>query len=305
MMAGLAALRSRKLDLPGGTRHLVEWGEPDAPVVLLLHGMRDHAQSWTWIAELLAPHRRVVAPDLRGHGDSSWSADGDYTLTSYVRDLAELVDALELAQFDLVGHSLGGQIALRFAASFPDRVRSQVLIEGVELPLIRQERQEHVPYPARVREWIDGSTRWRNATPRHYPDLESALRRMCEAHRAIDRDTLAFLTRTGVIEEPGRGFRWKYDNACRFRPPEDQHGCDLDEMLEAIACPTLLAYGDDSWIPPPPAERLARLRDHRVIRFAGASHWLHHQRRSDFCALLDRFLPDPIQFLQSESLIHA
>lgn len=297
--------RSQILALVSGRRHVLEWGDPGAPVVLLQHGMRDHARSWNWVAEHLADRFHIVAPDLRGHGDSDWSSDGDYSLASYVRDLAEIVEAMGLHAINVVAHSLGGHIALRFAASFPEVIRSQVLIEGVELPLIRQQRQRPVPYPSRVREWLDVTRSQRNRKPRYYPALADAAQRMREAHPNIDHETLDFLTCTGAIEEPGRGWRWKYDNACRLRAPEDQQGLDLDEILFAICCPTLLAYGDESWIPPPPAERLARLREHRVVRFAGASHWLHHQRRQKFCALLDRFLPEPSRSLQAESLVHA
>ena len=304
-MVATQIARSRFIDLEGGRRHLLEWGEPGAPVVVLLHGMRDHAHSWSWVAQSLADRYRIIAPDLRGHGDSDWSRDRDYTLPSYVRDLAEIVEASGLADINIVGHSLGGQIALRFAASFPERIRSQVLIEGVELPLIRQERQEPTPYPKRVRDWLEHSRSRREWKPRFYSTIALAERRMREAHPNIDQATLAFLTRTGITEEPGKGWRWKYDDACRYRPPEDQRGQDLDELLEAITSPSILAYGDESWISPPPDSRLAHLREHRVVRFANASHWLHHQRREQFCALLDRFFPEPSDFLKSERLLHA
>ncbi|MFD2578895.1 alpha/beta fold hydrolase [Novosphingobium colocasiae] len=100
--------RSRFVDIDGSRRHLVEWGEPGAPTVLLQHGMRDHARSWDWFASRLARDHHVVVPDLRGHGDSDWSAEGAYGLSDYVFDLAEIVASLGLAGFDLVGHSLGG-----------------------------------------------------------------------------------------------------------------------------------------------------------------------------------------------------
>jgi pimeloyl-ACP methyl ester carboxylesterase len=252
--------------------------------------MRDHARSWDWVAERFAPFYHVIAPDLRGHGDSDWASDGAYALFDYVSDLANVVDALALKEFDLVGHSLGGHICLRYAATFPEKLRSLTIIEGIELPIIRDQRREALPYPRRLRKWIEDQREWERRTTRYYDTQEDAQARMAGQHPAIDADTIAHLTRHGLIREAGKGLRWKYDNACRFRAPDDAHGIDLDDILDAIACPTLLAYGDASWIPLPPPERLARIRDHQVVTFPGASHWLHHQSRKPFLAAVATFL---------------
>lgn len=297
--------RTRRLDLGGSYRNLLEWGDPANPVVVLQHGMRDHAYSWSWVAETLAERFHVIAPDLRGHGDSDWSPDRNYTLPAFVIDLAQIVDTLKLPRFGLIGHSLGGQIALRYAASFPDRVSNMLLIEAVELPLIRQEQQSPVPYPQRIRGWIEDDVMERLRQGRIYHDHASAARRMAEANPEIDSETIAFLAEKGLVEVAPSGLRWKYDNACRHRPPEDQRGHDLDEILDAIACPTLLAYGEESWIAPPAQERLDRIRSHKVVRFANASHWLQHQRRTEFCEMTSAFLDDPIAFLDNERIRYA
>lgn len=294
------ALRSRRIAIDGGYRNVLEWGEPGSAPVLLQHGMRDHAHSWKWVAEHLSQRFHVIAPDLRGHGDSDWSRDGHYTLAAYVADLAQVIDVCGLADCGLVGHSLGGQIVLRYAASFPEKVKALVVIEGVELPIVRDERQDPVPYPARLREWIDGQPMRRMRQPRYYPDESFAARRMAEANPGVDRETIGYLAATGVVAEAGLGLRWKYDPACRFRAPEDQQGTDLDDILSAVACPALLTYGECSWIDPPPPERAGRVRRSKIVRFADASHWLHHQRRAEFCQMADSFLTQPDTFLDSE-----
>lgn len=74
----------------------------------------------------------------------------------------------------------------------------------------------------------------------------------------------------------------------------------IAQPLAAISCPVLLAYGELSWIPVPPAKRLAKLRDHRVVMFPRASHWLHHQARADFERELNSFLHSSL-----ESPFHA
>ena len=71
--------------------HYVDWGNPTAPPLLLLHGGRDHCRNWDWVASALRRDWHVLAPDLRGHGDSQWSPDGSYSTASYVYDLAQLI----------------------------------------------------------------------------------------------------------------------------------------------------------------------------------------------------------------------
>lgn len=304
-MTGHPAHRSSFVDLAGSRRHVVEWGERGAPLIILQHGMCDHARSWDRVAERLARDRHVLAPDLRGHGDSDWSHSGAYALPDYVSDLAGIVEALDVAAFDLLGHSLGGHIALRFAAAFPEKVRTLAVIEGVELPIVREQRQEPVPYPRRLRQWIEMRRTGRDRSPRYYATVDQAQARMAEQHPGMETEIVAHVTRQGLISEAGKGLRWKYDDACRQRAPDDAHGLDLDDVLDGIACPTLLAYGAASWIPTPPGPRLSRLRDHRLVTFPGASHWVHHEAREPFLRTLEDFLARPESRLHEKRNAHA
>jgi len=303
-MMKLPEPRSHFVDLGRTRRHVLEWGSPDAPVLILQHGMRDHARSWEWAAAHFADRYRIIAPDLRGHGDSDWSHEGAYAISDYVMDLHRIVTALDLRAPDLVGHSLGGHILLHYAATFPEIVRSLAIIEAVELPIVRDQRSAPVSFPVRLREWAVSEDDVRTRRPRFYASVEDARARMAEQNPRIDAETVDHLTRHGLIPEAGKGLRWKYDNACRYRAPGDAHGIDLDDILDAIAAPVLLAYGDESWIPLPPPERLDRLRNRRIRTFAGASHWLHHEAREPFLANLDEFLTD-LQSIPSGKTHHA
>src|SRR5690606_37695591 len=71
--------------------HYVEWGERDAPVLLMIHGMRDHCRNWDWVAKALCKDYRIIAPDLRGHGDSDWMIGGSYYFPDFVADINQLV----------------------------------------------------------------------------------------------------------------------------------------------------------------------------------------------------------------------
>ena len=89
--------------------HYVDWGNPDAPPLILLHGGRDHSRSWDWTAAALRNDWHVIAPDLRGHGDSAWSPDGAYMMPYFIHDLAQLIHQLETNQAEAA--SLADQLA--------------------------------------------------------------------------------------------------------------------------------------------------------------------------------------------------
>jgi len=110
--------------------HYVDWGNEGAPPLLLVHGGRDHCRSWDWVAEKLADRYHVIAPDLRGHGDSAWSPDANYDMDAFVYDLAQLIHQLDLAPVTIVAHSMGGNVALRYTGLYPTRFASSSRSRG-------------------------------------------------------------------------------------------------------------------------------------------------------------------------------
>lgn len=278
------------IDSNGLKLHVNCWGDPGKPPLILLHGMRDHSRSWDWIAQALVTDYRIFAPDLRGHGDSSWAIGGGYSLANFVFDLEVVSLALGLDRFAIVGHSFGGAIALRYASIFPDKVIRLAGIECAELPLLREQRESPKPYPQRLREWVELELQRRSRSPRFYATLADAEERMRSENQDLSAETVAHLARHGVIATGDGGWRWKFDSAARARAPADADGLELDQMLDAIACPVMLAYGTASWVPIPPQERLDRIRQLSLIEFPGASHWLHHTLRDAFTAAVHSFL---------------
>src|SRR5579859_6203024 len=103
----------RTIDTNGLRVHVLEWGDPAARPIILLHGGALTAHTWDGVCLGLLPEFRCIAPDLRGHGDTDWAADGDYSADAYRRDLEALIDHLALDQVVLVGNSLGGMTADR------------------------------------------------------------------------------------------------------------------------------------------------------------------------------------------------
>jgi len=105
--------------------HVHEWGDPDAPPVICLHGVTAHGERFRQLAEeRWASRFHVLAPDLRGHGRSTW--DPPWTFEQHVEDL---VDTFDVGSCDWVGHSFGGRLVLELAARRPDLVRRAVLLD--------------------------------------------------------------------------------------------------------------------------------------------------------------------------------
>jgi 3-oxoadipate enol-lactonase len=101
------------------------WGSPEAPPLVLLHGLGDGAADWDGVAPAFAGRWRVYAPDLRGHGRSG--RPGDYSVELMEADVLGFLDALELGRVDLIGHSMGGLVGYLVAGDHPERVRRLIL----------------------------------------------------------------------------------------------------------------------------------------------------------------------------------
>ena len=113
--------------------HYVDWGNAAASPLILVHGGLDHCRNWDAIARELQPHFHVVAPDLRGHGDSEWAKGSSYSLVDHVYDLSCLMRCADLQDAAIVGHSLGGMISLAYAGTYPDRISRLAVLDGAFL----------------------------------------------------------------------------------------------------------------------------------------------------------------------------
>jgi len=271
--------------------HYVDWGNADAPPLVLVHGGRDHCRNWDWVAADLCRDWHVVAPDLRGHGDSAWVSDGDYSMAGYVYDLAQLVHTLGDAPVTLVAHSLGGNVALRFAGLFPDRVAKIVAIEGLGPSPAMLAKRADVTTADRLRTWIGEVRGLAGRSPRRYASIDDALARMMAENTHLSEAQARHLTIHGVLRNEDGTFSWKFDNYIRAWPPVDIAYADLEALWRAITAPTLLVYGAESWASNPAADgRAGVFADARVELFERAGHWVHHDRTEDFIACVRAFL---------------
>lgn len=271
--------------------HYVDWGTPAAPPLLLLHGGRDHCRSWDWVAEVLRSDYHVIAPDLRGHGESAWSASGHYTMASYVYDLAQLIHQQGLAPANIIAHSLGGNIALRYAGIYPENVRRVVAIEGLGPGPRSHTDAAREPIAERMRAWIAQQREAAGRQPRRYTRLEDAFKRMQEANAHLNAEQARHLTQHGVNQNEDGTYSWKFDHYVNVWPPYEMTREEIAELWGRITCPTLLVYGAESWASNPAEDgRLEYFRNARVLAVEGAGHWVHHDRLEQFLSEVGTFL---------------
>lgn len=272
--------------------HYVDWGNPTAPPLLLLHGGRDHCRNWDWVAQGLRDRFHIIAPDLRGHGDSAWSPDGDYSMGAYVYDLAQLIHQQKLSPLTIVAHSLGGNIALRYTGIYPENVARICAIEGLgPSPRMIEERKK-VSVRDRFRTWIDEKRAVAGRVPRRYPTIEDALARMKAENGYLNDAQARHLTEHGVSQNEDGTYSWKFDNYLHvWNSPQDMDQEAVNSLWSGITCPTLLCYGEKSWASNPEKDgRISLFQNAKVVSFPDAGHWLHHDRYAMFMDELNKFL---------------
>nr|WP_288903634.1 alpha/beta hydrolase [uncultured Sneathiella sp.] len=259
--------------------------------MLLVHGGRDHCRNWDWVAEELRHDWHVIAPDLRGHGDSGWSTDGNYSIQSYVYDIAQLIHQKELSPVTIVSHSMGGNIALRYTGLYPENVRKLVAIEGLgSSPKMIREAQE-TPVAKRWRDWIDQKRAASARTHRRYETFEDALARMKAENKHLSEEQALHLTTHAVNQNEDGTFSWKFDHYMRVWAPFDISQEETQKLWGEITCPTMLCYGNDSWASNPIKDgRIKHFKSATVKNYENAGHWLHHDQFEKFMADLKEFL---------------
>jgi pimeloyl-ACP methyl ester carboxylesterase len=273
--------------------HYVDWGNPDAPLLLLVHGGKDHARNWDWVARELRHEFHIVAPDLRGHGDSAWAIGGPYSMMDHVLDLTQLLEMLGEFPVAIVAHSLGGALSLMYAGLYPENVRKLVAIEGLGPPPQIAEKIRDRPVWQRAREWIESTRGLAARQPRRYDSIGAAAARMQKENSFLSGEQAEHLTRHAVARNEDGSYSWKFDNYTRpfypLRPTEEE----TRALWGRIECPILHVLGSESWAGDPAADgRNEAFKNARSVTVDGAEHWVHHDRLDEFVRVVRGFLDE-------------
>jgi pimeloyl-ACP methyl ester carboxylesterase len=258
--------------------HYLDWGTAGLPPVVFLHGGGLNAHTWDLVCAALRRERHCRALDLRGHGESEWSPEMDYSTESHAEDLDAFLHSLELPRFVLVGMSLGGVTALAWAGKHSQRLAGLVLVDvGPEV------RSDGVRKIAAFTS---------DATP--LESVEQFVDRALAFNPRRNRELLRRSLLHNLRRMPDGRFMWKYDQRHRGKVDPGAYARRRDLLwsaVDTVACPTLVVRGAQSDVfHDEDAELLSRrLQRGRWVRIERAGHTVQGDNPADLLVSLREF----------------
>jgi pimeloyl-ACP methyl ester carboxylesterase len=289
---------SRFLDIRRLRYHVQTWGDlalatAEHPPLVLLHGWMDVGASFQFLVDALSTPRWVIAPDWRGFGLTAVPGADAYWFPDYLGDLDALLDALcPGTAVDLVGHSMGGNVAMVYAGVRARRVRRLVNLEGFGMPDARPAQA-----PTRLETWLDELQEPPQLRP--YDSLEAVARRLRMNDPYLSADKAAWLA-AHWAEPDGHGqWRLRADPAHKRVNPVLYRKEEVLAAWQRIAAPLLWVEGEDTQVLQrwgaayPRADfeaRMATLPPHRRVLLPRCGHMLHHDQPQAVAAAMEGFL---------------
>ena len=260
--------------------HYLEWGDRAKPTILLLHGFAQTCHSWDFVSLSLADRFHVIALDQRGHGDSEWAPDGDYSPESQQRDINAIVEALGLNDLILMGLSMGGRNAFTYAANHPETVKALVVVDASpeNLRAGSQNIKRFVQQEDELDSLDDFVERVRVYNPR---------RPISQIRGSIAHN---------LKQLPNGKWTWKYDRVLRTpggRPSPDHKTAErLWGYVDSLKCPTLIVRGAASDVVALETAEQMRLRipNGQLATVEGAGHLVMGDNPSGFERMVSAFL---------------
>ncbi len=257
--------------------HYLEWNPKSRRTIVFLHGNSAHAWWWEWVAQEMPKDLRLLALDLRGHGDSEWVTPPAYTPDDYADDLARFVRE-ELSPDEqpvVVGHSMGGLGVLAFAGRYPGYARGAIAIDVAVTSTERRNR-----YLRRLK-----------ALPTViYPDLETAKTRfrLIPEEGDIPKECLFTIAEKSFAPAEDGGYTLKFDRECFF----GGDGLDVTAAVRQIGCATLLVRAERSRImTQEAAEAAGTLNPNlRLVVVPGAHHHVLLEKPSELAGVILEFI---------------
>lgn len=235
VLEGLA-FENRRVRVGALEIHCVVWGCAGDPIAVLVHGNGGHAHWWDPLVPALVPGWQLIAPDLRGHGESDWPEPPAYRLEDFSADLLGVIEQFTPGPVVLIAHSMGGRVAAWCAARHPERLRMLVLLDtrmsGINAKMAQKWRGR-----------IAGARHGRGYATRHEA---LAAFRLVPDEPAVDSEVLAGLAEHAVHERGPGDWTFRFDRAVLSL--DGDGGGELYGMLGRIRCPTLVMHGQASWV---------------------------------------------------------
>jgi pimeloyl-ACP methyl ester carboxylesterase len=289
MYRALRPLHHLELQARDLTFHAYRWPGTDPDPLVLLHGWGDTGETYQFLVDCFAADRTCIAIDMRGFGRTGRPFDG-YWFPDYLADLDALLDRLAPeAPIDLVGHSMGGNVAMLYAGVRPQRIRRLVSLEGFGMARTTPDQA-----PARYAQWLDEVKH--GVEFNVYEGYEQLVRVLARRNPRTPRDRLEFIARSwGQLRDDGK-VELRADPKHKRSNPVLYSREQAEACWRAIEAPVLFVLGEHSELVKRMGDELAetRLRSiYRNLTFAtvnDAGHMMHHERPDEVAALIEEFL---------------
>lgn len=275
--------------LRGLRHHLTRWGPASDSPTLLLHGWMDTGDTFQFVVDELPAQRAFVALDWRGFGRSQWEANG-YWFPNYLADLDALLDIVSPSRpAQIVGHSMGGNVACLYAGVRSEHVRRLVNIEGCGLPRTSAEKA-----PERYREWLD---QLRSAPAfADYASHDQLAEFLSGRNPRLPPERAAFIARRWAQESAPDRVRISSDPRHKLVNPVLYRREEAEACWRRITAPVLLLLAASSELRPrlgaDGSEECFRalIANLRIETLAECGHMMHHERPEAVARLLETFL---------------
>jgi pimeloyl-ACP methyl ester carboxylesterase len=273
---------SRFLDVQGLNLHHLDWGSDDKPPMLCIHGSAQNAHMWDFTALAFCDRYHIVAIDQRGHGDSEWASDHNYSPDAYLGDITGIVDALGFSSPILMGLSMGGRSAIAYTAANPNAVRALIVVdvgpesssrgEGAVSSFVTQSDvlDSFEQFVARVIEYSPLRPEWQIRS-----SLRHSLRQLSDGRWTWKYDSF--------LRDPARRSRQaetRQDPAARWK------------LWEGVQCPALLVRGERSNMldADDAARMIERNSNSELVEIPDAGHRVPGDNPVDFERAVREFL---------------
>lgn len=255
--------------------HYLDWGNNGRPPMLLLHGGLAHAHWWDFLAPLLTDRYRVLALDLRGHGDSDWDEAANYGVDAHAFDVSRFIRDLRLDGLTLVGHSFGGQVAIKVAAANEGQVAALIVIDGT------------TRIGARAARFMESLRKLPQPVYRSFEEAVQRFRLLPVDHQTSP-EILGHMARHAVRRQEQGTWTFKFDR----RAMVNTQPSDLTSELRALRCPLLVVRGAESrLIPASILDDFVEAAPHAECRAVlGAHHHVMLDRPRALATVMREFL---------------
>jgi len=260
--------------------HYLDWGNTNAPTVIFLHGFAQTCHSWDFTCLSLCDRYHAVSLDQRGHGDSEWAPNGNYTLDAYVADLSAFIAHLGAKRPILVGLSMGGRNAFVHAARHLDAVSALAIVEAA--PVWEAAGSD------KVRRFVE--------TVDNLDSPDDFVTHLLELYPMRTRQQLRGSVVRNLKHLPNGKWTWKYDRVLRTpgrnAKPSPKEVAQLWGYLESLACPTLVVRGarSDTISEATAVEMTRRIPNARLAIVPNAGHLVPGDNPTGFLTVLNDFL---------------